>query len=76
VRVKNGALVQMKFAQILRQERELRGWSQSRAAQELGTTPNTVSAWERDLSLPSAYFREKLCNLFGKNAWELGLLPA
>jgi transcriptional regulator with XRE-family HTH domain len=66
----------MKFAQILRQERELRGWSQSRAAQELGTTPNTVSAWERGLSLPSPYFREKLCKLFGKNAWELGLLPA
>jgi transcriptional regulator with XRE-family HTH domain len=65
----------MKFAQILRQERELRGWSQSRAAQELGTTPNTVSAWERDLSLPSPYFREKLCALFGKNAQELGLLP-
>jgi transcriptional regulator with XRE-family HTH domain len=66
----------MKFAQILRQERELRGWSQSRASQELGTTPNTVSAWERDLSLPSPYFREKLCLLFGKNAQELGLLPA
>ncbi|GHO96810.1 hypothetical protein KSF_068580 [Reticulibacter mediterranei] len=66
----------MKFAQILRQERELRGWSQSRAAQELGTTPNTVSAWERDLSLPSPYFREKLCMLFGKNARELGLLSA
>lgn len=65
----------MKFAQILRQERELRGWSQSRAAQELGTTPNTVSAWERDLSLPSPYFREKLCKLFSKNAQELGLLP-
>jgi transcriptional regulator with XRE-family HTH domain len=66
----------MKFAQMLRQERELRGWSQSRAAQELGTTSNTVSAWERDLSLPSPYFREKLCTLFGKNAQELGLLLA
>jgi transcriptional regulator with XRE-family HTH domain len=66
----------MKFAQILRQERELRGWSQSRAAQELGTTSNTVSAWERDISVPSPYFREKLCMLFGKNAQELGLLPA
>jgi transcriptional regulator with XRE-family HTH domain len=68
--------MQMKFHQILRQERELRGWSQSRAAQELGTTPNTISAWERGLSLPSPYFREKLCALFDKNAQELGLLPA
>jgi transcriptional regulator with XRE-family HTH domain len=68
--------MQMKFPQILRQQRELRGWSQSRAAQELGTTPNTISAWERGLSLPSPYFREKLCALFAKNAQELGLLPA
>jgi transcriptional regulator with XRE-family HTH domain len=65
----------MKFPQLLRQERELRGWSQSRAAQELGTTPNTISAWERGLSLPSPYFREKLCALLDKNAQELGLLP-
>lgn len=65
----------MKFPQTLRQERELRGWSQSRAAQEIGTTPNTISAWERGLSLPSPYFREKLCMLLDKNAQELGLLP-
>ncbi len=64
----------MKFPQLLRQERELRGWSQARAAQELGTTPNTISAWERGLSLPSPYFREKLCALLDKNAQELGLV--
>src|SRR5689334_14695987 len=68
-------LMQIKFPHILRQERELRGWSQARTAQELGTTPNTISAWERGLSLPSPYFREKLCALLGKNAQELGLLP-
>ncbi len=43
-------------------------------AQELGTTPNTISVWERGLSLPSPYFREKLYTLLGKNALELGLL--
>ncbi len=68
--------MQVKFHQILRKERELRGWSQSRTAQELGTTPNTISAWERNLSQPSPYFREKLCILFDKNAQELGLLSA
>lgn len=72
---KGEQLAPMKFSQLLRQERELRGWSQSRAAQEIGTTPNTISAWERGLSLPSPYFREKLCTLLGKNAQELGLLP-
>jgi|GEM_PF-1724696 len=64
----------MPFQQHLRRERELRGWSQSRMAQELGTTPNTISAWERGVSLPSPYFREKLYELLGKNAVELGLL--
>jgi transcriptional regulator with XRE-family HTH domain len=64
----------MHFPQHLKRERELRGWSQARMAQELGTTPNTISVWERGLSLPSPYFREKLYTLFGKNALELGLL--
>lgn len=66
----------MKFSQLLRQERTLRGWSQARIASELGTTANTISAWERGLSLPSPYFREKLCTLFGKNAQEWGFLPS
>ncbi|GHO44129.1 tetratricopeptide repeat protein [Ktedonospora formicarum] len=64
----------MKPNQRLRRERELRGWSQSRVAQEIGTDPATVSRWERGLSFPYPYFRERLCDLFGKNAEELGLV--
>lgn len=64
----------MRFQQHLRREREIRGWSQARMAHELGTTPNTISAWERGISLPSPYFRAKLYELLGKNAVELGLL--
>lgn len=64
----------MKPNQRLRRERELRGWSQSRVAQELGTDPATVSRWERGLSFPYPFFRERLCELFGKNAEELGLV--
>jgi transcriptional regulator with XRE-family HTH domain len=64
----------MHFQQYLRREREIRGWSQARMAHELGTTPNTISAWERGISLPSPYFRAKLYELLGKNAVELGLL--
>ena len=58
----------------LKYERELRGWSQAKVAEKVGTTPSTVSVWERGRASPSAHFREQLCLLFGKNAYELGLL--
>ncbi len=64
----------MKANQLLRREREIHGWSQARVASELGIDPATVGRWERGLSFPYPYFREKLCILFGKNAQELGLL--
>src|SRR5436190_1149210 len=64
----------MKPNQRLKRERELRGWSQAKVASEVGTDPATVSRWERGLSFPYPYFREKLCLLFGKNAEELGLV--
>lgn len=65
---------QIPFPRLLKQQRTLRGWSQARMAEELGTTPNRISAWERGESLPSAYFREKLCTLLQMNAQQLGLL--
>ncbi len=58
----------------LKQARELRGWSQAKVAERIGTDATTVSRWERGLFLPTPYFREKLCALFDKNAEELGLL--
>jgi transcriptional regulator with XRE-family HTH domain/tetratricopeptide (TPR) repeat protein len=58
----------------LKHERELRGWSQAKVAEEVGTTVRTVSRWEHGLAVPYPYFREQLCNLFGKNAVELGLV--
>ncbi len=63
-----------RYSLSIRNERELRGWSQSRLAEELGTTPGTISNWERGIITPSAYFRERLCQVFGKNAAQLGLL--
>jgi transcriptional regulator with XRE-family HTH domain len=60
----------------LKQVRELRGWSQAKVAELIGTDATTVSRWERGLFLPTPYFRERLCELFGKNAEELGLLEA
>jgi transcriptional regulator with XRE-family HTH domain len=60
----------------LKQARELRGWSQAKVAEEIGTDATTVSRWERGIFSPTPYFRERLCKLFGKNAEELGLLES
>lgn len=58
----------------LKDEREKRGWSQARVAEQIGTDAVNVSRWERGHSTPSPYFREKLCQLYGKNAQDLGFL--
>ncbi len=58
----------------LKIERERRGWSQQTVAEAVGTDPTTVGRWERGVSLPYPFFREKLCVLFEKNAYELGLV--
>ena len=59
----------------LRQARHLRGWSQARVAMALGTDAASVSRWEREVSFPYPYFRERLCQLFEMDAEKLGLLP-
>jgi transcriptional regulator with XRE-family HTH domain len=64
----------MKANQRLKRERELHGWSQAKVATEIGTDPATIGRWERGLSFPYPYFREKLCMLFGKSVSELGLV--
>src|ERR1700676_4498248 len=59
----------------LKKERELGGWSQNDVARQLQVGPYYVSRWERGLTIPSPYYRQQLCSLYGKNADELGLLP-
>jgi tetratricopeptide (TPR) repeat protein/transcriptional regulator with XRE-family HTH domain len=58
----------------LRQERIQRNWRQQDVADYVGTTVATVKRWERGSQQPSAYYREKLCALFGKSAEALGLI--
>src|SRR5205085_8090548 len=58
----------------LRFERELRGWSQEDLAEKVGTSQKVVSRWERGESTPLPYYRQRLCQLFGRNAAELGFL--
>jgi len=59
----------------LRDERLRRHWSQQEVADMIGATLNTVSRWERGLTDCSPYFRNKLCELFGKDARQLWLVP-
>lgn len=58
----------------LSRQRELKGWSQEKLAQEVGTTAKIVGRWERGESKPTPYYRQKLIQIFGKNAEELGFL--
>lgn len=58
----------------LKQERLLRGWTQSDVAGHIGTDGYTVNRWERGRTSPSLYFRQRLCSLFGKSAEELGFM--
>jgi predicted ATPase/DNA-binding CsgD family transcriptional regulator/transcriptional regulator with XRE-family HTH domain len=60
--------------QRLRRERVQLGWSQDEVAKAIKTNPETVSRWERGQVFPSPKYRGKLCQLYGKNAEELGLL--
>jgi transcriptional regulator with XRE-family HTH domain/DNA polymerase III delta prime subunit len=62
------------YAKRVRRERELHSWSQEQVAEKLGTTAPNVSRWERGKTFPDTYYRQKLCELFGKSAEELGLI--
>jgi transcriptional regulator with XRE-family HTH domain len=58
----------------LRRQRQLRGWSQQRLAEQLGTDENTVSRWERGERQVAPFYQEKLCLLFETTADQLGLI--
>ena len=55
-------------------ERKLRGWSQAKLAEMLRCDTRSVNRWENGRAFPSPQLCEKLCEVFGKNAEELGLL--
>jgi len=58
----------------LRHARSLRGWSQAKLAEEVGTSFEMVSRWERGITIPTPYFRAQLCTALGMTAEELGLV--
>ena len=58
----------------LRAARKERGWSQQQVADRIGAPFSlNVSRWESGTAFPSAYYIERLCQLFGKSVRELGL---
>ncbi len=63
--------------QLLRRARLERGWTQKVVADRIGA-PNDmmVTRWERGTAFPSAYYIERLCQLFEQKASDLDLLPA
>jgi transcriptional regulator with XRE-family HTH domain len=68
-------MAQTALNNALRRERELRGWSQRYVAEQIEAPSQFyISRWERGVTTPSPYYREKLCRLFEKNAQELGLV--
>jgi class 3 adenylate cyclase len=62
---------------LLRMARLERGWTQKEVADRIGAPLDlNVTRWERGTAKPSAHYVQKLCELFGKSAGELGLLPS
>ena len=45
---------------LLRRERQLRGWSQTYLAQQIGVQDYYISRWERGDVTPSPYYQQKL----------------
>src|SRR5258706_4553642 len=60
---------------LLLAARHRRAWTQQTLADQLGTTPLAINRWEQGKAFPSAYFRTRLCDLFGLGEAELGFAP-
>ena len=67
---------QQKPNTLLRYEREKRGWSQNKLGELIGADPTMISRWERGSRNPERIYQEKLCNIFNKDAEELGLIES
>jgi transcriptional regulator with XRE-family HTH domain len=59
---------------LLRRHRKLHAWSQEKLAEFLQTDASLVRKWERGVVKPRPYHQEKLCDLFGVTADQLGFI--
>ncbi len=51
----------------LKCERQRRNLSQEDVAEKIGTSAVNISRWERGVTSPTPYYRQRLCELFDKN---------
>src|SRR6266567_4917102 len=58
----------------LRHARLLKGWSQAELAEQVGTSFEMVSRWERGVTVPSPHYRKRLYAVLSKTAEQLGLV--
>ncbi|HLG65533.1 MAG TPA: tetratricopeptide repeat protein [Ktedonosporobacter sp.] len=58
------------WSQWLKRQRALHGLTQQELAQKIGTTPLTVSRWERGIATPRSYSIRQLLALFDSNKEE------
>ncbi len=70
----DAADIRKKSTSRLKREREIHGWTQSELAERIGTTQVNVSRWEKGVTNPSPYYRQRLGELFGKSLQELGFV--
>ncbi|HVB23830.1 MAG TPA: helix-turn-helix domain-containing protein [Ktedonobacteraceae bacterium] len=57
--------------QRLRQERELRGWSQTELARRTNIPTQNINRWENNKSLPQPHHQKMLADVFGLSIHEL-----
>ncbi|MGH2495070.1 MAG: LuxR C-terminal-related transcriptional regulator [Ktedonobacteraceae bacterium] len=60
----------------LKAQRLKKNWTQVYVATMIGTGDVEVSRWEKGTAIPTLYFREKLCALFGSTPEALGFLSS
>ena len=57
---------------LLKNQRLKKQWTQAYVAKMVGTTYVTMCRWENGITIPSLYYRKRLCELFDTSPQELG----
>lgn len=59
------------FGQILREKRKEKGWRQVNLADKLNVAVQTITNWERGLSIPNIYMAADIAQILGCTIDEL-----
>ena len=59
------------FGQILREKRKEKGWRQVKLADKLNVAVQTITNWERGLSIPNIYMAADIAQILGCTIDEL-----